>query len=222
MAVDDRLLRRLDELLEEARRLSKCTLRRGSEEEGETEYVAEEDCLVTWGLSARNLLAQLVGRSGDYYNTFDWGLQGYGTLRGLKQAAAALQAVRDDYAAGLLGDLQLMIAAQVFGDFLDMADHLHSQGYKDAAASIAGAVLEDALRELHLKHVGEWEGESRIGKLNEGLKQAGLYGQAVWRQIQVWADIRNDAAHGHFANVDTTAVQQMIGGIRAFVEQYQG
>ncbi|MDQ6985209.1 MAG: hypothetical protein Q9M91_02850 [Candidatus Dojkabacteria bacterium] len=38
--------------------------------------------------------------------------------------------------------------SEIFTDFLEMASHILSQGYKDPAASLIGAVLEDGLRKL--------------------------------------------------------------------------
>jgi len=95
-----------------------------------------------------------------------------------------------------------------------MADHLHTNGYHIPAASIAGAVLEDSLRRLHLKRIGPWQGDSGITKLNDGLRKADVYSQSVWRQTQVWGDIRNDADHGHFEKVNADHVRLMAQGIR--------
>jgi hypothetical protein len=134
-----------------------------------------------------------------------------------------LRQVREDYAKGYLRDLRELAAAEVFTDFLDMADHFLSAGYHPAAAaSIGGAVLEDCLRRLHLKHIGPWQADSSISKLNDGLKKGDVYGQAVWRQIQVWSDIRNNADHGHFDKVDAGQVKHMISGIRDFIARHEG
>lgn len=123
---------------------------------------------------------------------------------------------------GWLGDLSELSVADVSGDYLDMAEHLDSKGYHLPAAMVAGAVLEDFLRKLHITRIGPWQGDSSIGRLNEGLRKAGVYEQPVWRQIQVWGDIRNPADHGHFDKVDAGQVKLMVQWIREFIAKHEG
>jgi hypothetical protein len=59
-----------------------------------------------------------------------------------------LRGMRADYAAGYLSSVAELIHADLFADFLEMSDHLLSQGYKDPAAVVTGAVLEEHLRKL--------------------------------------------------------------------------
>ena len=53
--------------------------------------------------------------------------------------AGILRALRTDYDAGNLQSVIELIHADVFADFLDMADYLLQQGYKDAAAVVIGS-----------------------------------------------------------------------------------
>jgi len=59
-----------------------------------------------------------------------------------------LRALRADYVAGNLQSVIEIVHADAFADFLDMADYLLQRGYKDAAAVLAGSVLEEHLRKL--------------------------------------------------------------------------
>jgi hypothetical protein len=75
-----------------------------------------------------------------------------------------LQALQADYAAGYLRTVEELLHADVFGDFLGMADELLDKGYKDASAVIAGTVLEEHLRKLAASHniaVENEEGKAR-------------------------------------------------------------
>ncbi len=63
----------------------------------------------------------------------------------LSGVVASLQA---DVAAGYLDSLSDLLHGEVFADFLEMASHLSDEGYKDAAAVIAGGTLESHLRQL--------------------------------------------------------------------------
>ena len=214
MDVKERILQRLDELIAEAGTIITPP---------DKVSVAAWDA---WRVSALPLVAQLTGERSDYYASFaeraNWNRTASDRWWSPSVALAILKKVRDDYARGHLRDLRELAAAEVFTDFLDMANHLHSNGYHIPAASIAGAVLEDSLRRLHLRNIGPWQGDSSITKLNDSLRKADVYGQAVWRQIQVWGDIRNNADRGHFNEVDPGQVKQMVSGIRDFIARHEG
>src|SRR6516162_7987576 len=59
-----------------------------------------------------------------------------------------LRALREDYLAGHLQSFHDLIHADLFSDFLDMAQYFFDEGYKDPAAVMAGGVLEEHLRKL--------------------------------------------------------------------------
>jgi hypothetical protein len=63
-----------------------------------------------------------------------------------------LHALRDDYAADRLQTFQELVHADLFSDFLEMAEYFLQEGYKDPAAVMAGGVLEEHLRKLCGKH----------------------------------------------------------------------
>jgi len=62
--------------------------------------------------------------------------------------AGVLQALRADFDAGSLRSVEELIHANVFADFLEMADELQTKDFKDPAAVLAGSVLEEHLRKL--------------------------------------------------------------------------
>lgn len=61
------------------------------------------------------------------------------------------QALRADVVGGYLVSIAELIHAGVFADFLEMAEYLLQEGYKDAAAVMVGGVLEGHLQQLCLK-----------------------------------------------------------------------
>jgi hypothetical protein len=99
-----------------------------------------------------------------------------------------------------------------------MASHLLSEKYKDAAAVIAGGVLEQHLRSLCAKH-GVSPIPNNLNALNASLyrQPPGAYGSQVMKQVTMWADTRNDAAHGNYSKVDAKVVELMIAGMRHFI-----
>ena len=64
------------------------------------------------------------------------------------QSWGILAALRTDYASGYMQTVEELIRADLFQDFLGMAEELVSKGYKDAAAVIAGGAPQEHLRKL--------------------------------------------------------------------------
>lgn len=60
----------------------------------------------------------------------------------------SLKALRRDYEDGYMSTIQALVRSDVFADFLEMAEYLVEQGYKDPAAVLIGGVLEEHLRAL--------------------------------------------------------------------------
>ena len=53
----------------------------------------------------------------------------------LCEISGALKGLRHALDAGLLQDLRQLLQADIFADFLEMAEHLRSEGYKDTQRS---------------------------------------------------------------------------------------
>ncbi len=105
-----------------------------------------------------------------------------------------------------------------------MAEHLLSGGYKDAAAVMIGAVLEDSLRKLADKNrISTVNANGRpltIDPLNVNLARANVYGPLVQKQVTTWADLRNSAAHGHYIKYDEGQVKQMLLFVQKFCSDH--
>ena len=142
----------------------------------------------------------------------------------VSKLAGVMSSVLHDLKAGMLDDFQSLIRAEVFGDFLEMAEHLLIEGYKDASAVLLGAVLEDALRKIASKYEVETHRSNgrplTIDPLNNSLCQQGTYNALVKKQITSWANLRNDAAHGRFAEYDSAQVKQMLLFVQKFCADY--
>jgi hypothetical protein len=142
----------------------------------------------------------------------------------ISELVGILKGIQHDFKSGMLSDFRKLLQAEIFADFLDMAEHLLNEGYKDAAAVLLGAVLEDSLRKLSLSR--ELSTTSAHGKLltidplNVALAKDGAYGPLVQKQVTTWANLRNDAAHGHFAKYDAEQVKQMLIFIQKFCADY--
>lgn len=144
-----------------------------------------------------------------------------GTLGRADTLREILLALRDDIADGYLRSFRAIVHAELFSEYLEQADYLNSEGYKDAAAVIAGSTLEHHLRQLCSKYsVPTRDAKGRAVKadqLNAELAKAGAYSKPEQKQVTAWLGLRNEAAHGHYEEYEASQVVQMIGGIRDFI-----
>jgi hypothetical protein len=117
-----------------------------------------------------------------------------------------------------------LISAEIFSDFMEMANYLMSENYKDPAAVIAGSVLEEHLRQLCYKHRIEVEHDfngkkvpKKADGLNSDLARATIYSKLDQKQVTAWLDLRNKAAHGKYSEYSKDQVSLMIQGIMNFM-----
>jgi hypothetical protein len=130
---------------------------------------------------------------------------------------AILRAARQDIEGGHLKSIESLVSADVFSNFLEMASHLLEQGYKDAAAVLGGAVLEDGLRRVARAKGIQVKPSDDLSALNHKLADAGTYNRLMQKRVQVWAEVRNRAAHGQFDQYDSALVGETLRGIADFL-----
>lgn len=121
------------------------------------------------------------------------------------------------------GELQTfasLVIADVFENLIEMADHLHSSKYSVPAASLAGAVLEDALRRLCDANSVTYKKGDGIDALNKKLASSGVYDKFTVSSVDAWRHLRNEADHGNFQNVQADKVGVMLQGVRKFMTDY--
>jgi hypothetical protein len=144
--------------------------------------------------------------------------------RHVSQLAGLLKGVQHDLKSGVLDNVRQLLRAEIFVDFLEMAEHLLDEGYKDASAVLLGAVLEDSLRKIAVTHgvsiVGGQGKPLTMDPLNVSIAKAAVYGPLVQKQVTSWANLRNDAAHGHFAKYDAAQVKQFLDLVQKFCADY--
>jgi uncharacterized protein (DUF2164 family) len=130
-----------------------------------------------------------------------------------------LRALRRDYDDEYLSTVQGLIRAELFADFLEMAEHLLQQGYKDAAAVLVGGVLEENLRALCTVSSIPTSVSGRPKKadaMNNELAAAGVYNKLDQKSVTAWLDLRNKAAHGEYGQYTAEQVATMLSGVREF------
>lgn len=141
------------------------------------------------------------------------------------EALGILLAAKDEIDGGWLYSVKGLISAEIFSDFMEMAEHLISQNYKDPAAVLIGGVLEEHLRQLCLNNNIDTEFLKDDGSLipkkassmNVDLYKAEIYTKLDQKSINSWLDLRNNAAHGKYDEYNIEQVKTMYYGISEFL-----
>jgi hypothetical protein len=153
---------------------------------------------------------------------------GHGRFSDYEHLIGILEAIKNAYIKGYLIHISELINAELFSDFIEMADYYLQAGHKDAAAVILGGVLEEHLRKLCKKNNIPFSHQNaqnvsiptKSDTLNSDLAKASVYSAGYQKQIIAWLDIRNNAAHGHYTTYSKEQIQNMIDGLRSFVNLY--
>ncbi len=141
----------------------------------------------------------------------------------LKYFMGPLDALYQDIQNDYIKTLSELIHGDVFSDYLDMAEYLLNESYKDAAAVIAGSTLEEHLRKLCQKsgistqiQVTSGLKPKKADVMNSDLVKQNIYTKSEQKQVTAWLGIRNDAAHGNYGNYTDKKVKLLIMGLRDF------
>ena len=176
---------------------------------------------------AEAAIHRIAGRPSSYSEQADRIVKAGGYSGFMARAlAGTLQALRADVAAGYVRSQRELLHAELFADFLEMAQHLANEGYKDAAAVIAGSSLEAHLRQLCAKAsissdatVNGSVAPKKADRLNSELAAVAAYSKLDQKNVTAWLDLRNKAAHGKYAEYEAPQVNLQIAGIRDFISR---
>lgn len=222
-SVQEKLRSRIVRLIAKGEKVleSRRHLRRSKKSERITRQELDEEAgrFVEWQSQTVSFLVDVLGRDHVYTRLF----ANYAAVKlddDIEEGLGVLRAVREDLEGGDLTDIRTLISAEVFTDFLEMAEHLHKTGYKDPAASLVGAVLEDGLRRIANNHGVKRKSREDLSSLNHKLANAGTYGRLTQKQVQVWTEVRNSADHGHFDEYTADDVANMISGVGRFLDEH--
>lgn len=216
MKVSD-LTRRLDELLQMGRKVLET--KKGA---GYSEYI---DTAANAGFrsSVLSFINRVYGCKHPHFKEFEESTNGHYPSN-TESGIAIVQAMKGEIEGGWLFTIKGLVTAEVFANFLEMAEHLLNTGYKDPAAVMCGSVLEEHLRQLCLKHnipIVQERDSAKIPKkadrLNSELASADIYSKLDQKMITAWLDLRNKAAHGKYDEYTKDQVQHMLMAVTEFM-----
>jgi len=137
-----------------------------------------------------------------------------------------LIAAKIEIDGGWLFTVKSLVSAEIFSDFLEMAEHLLQESYKDPAAVMTGSVLEEHLRQLCNREgiPVEVEKAGRLSPkkadlLNADLANAAVYNKLDQKTVTSWLDLRNKAAHGRYTEYTKEQVALMYQGVANFISR---
>jgi hypothetical protein len=173
--------------------------------------------LVGWRAQALSALRAIVGENDTYTAEFERNVNyNSGPLYGME----ILRHLYSDIEKGYLRKTVNIISAEVFSDFLEMSEHLLAEGYKDPAASLTGAVLEDGLRRIARNNNVPVTDRDDLASLKDKCVQKKIFNNLIRQQITAWTTLRNSADHGKFAEYTAEQVGSMISDVRSFLAAY--
>ena len=177
------------------------------------------DIFNEWKVSCKNLLEKLVGRDSSYYEDFIKDVK-YAQISNVDLGIGILRGLNEDLEMDMLSDIKNIAFAEIFTDFLEMAQHLLDNNYKDPAAFLTGAVLEDGLRKVCQKNGIQIRISDDISALNSKLSDKNIYTRLTQSQIQTWKKLRDNADHGNFQEYTIEQVKEFLTWTRKFLSEY--
>lgn len=214
MKLDKLLLKRFNELMDQAKKVEATT--------SVTDVAATVDAAKyhEWAASALNLLLRVCGEKSPYctgFHAIHSKIIYLAYREPFDNCRAIFKAAKEDYEKGLIFELRCVVKKEILSYLTRHAEKLLNSGQKDAACIIAGQALETALQELctraHLPH-------DRPELMNAELGKAGTYGKDTQNRIAGWAELRARGLGGDFDRCDREAVMEMVRGTEEFTEEH--
>ena len=138
------------------------------------------------------------------------GLMKDGRIPGPVMVAGALQSFRDDIDAGIVGNIQTQAQGEVYGNLVGMAKDAMDGGFKEVAAVLASASLEDSLKKLAEAN-GLNIDDKGIPEVISALKGARLVTGSQGKLLQGHYQTRNNAMHASWGKISMEQVGSLIG-----------
>ena len=169
-----------------------------------------------WATSAQNLIKAVFGEDSPHYINFTEAVKNCaGDGDHVKGLQGLFKSAKEDFEGGYVFNVDLRVSGEVFGDFIVLAKQSLAEGYKDVAAVLASAALEDSLKRYATANGLNVDDGSMMAVIN-ALKSKGLVSGAYNTLLNAMPKIRNYAMHADWEKISEPDVNSVIG----FVEQF--
>jgi uncharacterized protein YutE (UPF0331/DUF86 family) len=176
-----------------------------------------------WMASASNLLKTVARKGSHFFDEPDRLLARKGDQDGFQTTRFAellgtVKAAYEEWQHGLLRELEYVVAAETFDDFLDHAAAFHRAGKKIEAAVLVSVVLEDALKRIAKKNGVASSGT--LDPLIDRLASAGVFTGVKAKRLRAYTGLRNQALHARWDEFDIKDVGEVVAGVKELLEDY--
>jgi hypothetical protein len=186
-------------------------------------YVNEEQAR-QWTMSVLTIFKSTLGEESDCYKQAQEHLAMCAVYRNFCIIQSCVKAALEDLKGGYFFEAKTLLEAEVFSDLLEQAEELQQAGYKDAAAVLAGGVLEKHLRSMCVRRgIGLLKPNGKhkmMNDMNDALAKAGAYNALKKKQVTAWADLRNNAAHGNSTAYTASDVDAFLRDVSDFCANF--
>jgi Domain of unknown function (DUF4145) len=175
-----------------------------------------------WATSCLNLLDKLSVSTNRFAQEFERYSVVQNNNLNVGLPLGVLKAARDEYTRGLAIDYHLSVSASVFGDIVTEASYLLEKGYLRAAAILARAGLEEALRSRARAIPLEISTKIKLPDLLKKLEQHEVLHEFDRKRIEAHVEIGNAAAHSDEFKYAKEDVEKLIHEAEDTVANYLG
>lgn len=178
-----------------------------------------------WKASSLDAIQQITSNKSPYFENFKESVK-ENLVGHAKSGISILRSLLRDIENDYLITLEELITSNIFSDFLEISEELFSKGYKYAAVSISGSVLENELRKLCSSKSIKINKKDDISSLAEKLASGGFISRPKQKEINAWKDVRNYVDHGNYLDekrkeeITEADIQDMLDGVTKFVGEF--
>jgi hypothetical protein len=144
-------------------------------------------------------------------------MHAHGRSMAKKALRGAIQSMKDEIDAGVIGSLRAVVTGEILADFIKLSrtalDEEAGENGKNVAAVLAAAAFEDTIRRIAERHsIPHIE---KLADVITELKNRNLLQKTQVTFAQSYLAFRNRALHAQWGEVDRASVNSVLG----FVEQ---
>ncbi len=173
-----------------------------------------------WRAQTATFLIDICGNNRIYYTAFLQQTRNISEVDSVEAGIVTLEAVKEDMENGYMQTYRQQLSAEFVGDLIEQAEHLHENGFHQAATSIAGAALESGLREVATSNGITLRGREDLNALSDKLKNSSVISELERKQMSFLIGVRNAADHAGFDDVSSEDVTRMIRDTRDFLAKH--
>ena len=216
MDAREQTLERLSKLIEKGDKIAD-TIRRSN-----LRTSAEEDA-VGWRAQLAASISDVCGENSPYASVLADQNRQRSLYMIVAGSVAILRSVKEDIENGYMQTYRQKIADELWEDLFEQANSLlleDNSAATTAAAVVAGAALENGLRELAKLQRVKLGTKEDLSTLTGKLANSETVSRLEQKQLVAMADVRNAAAHGEVERFGQDDVAKLIRDARDFLAKH--